>query len=57
MYIASQATSGDINTFFEHENHYWPLFLAENNLLRFVKKSDFLKWLETLTPRPEASPT
>ena len=29
MYIACQATSGDINTLFEHENHYWPLSLAK----------------------------
>ena len=52
MYIACQATSGDINTFFEHENHYhdyWPLSLAENNLMRFGGKSDLLKCLETLT--------
>ena len=50
MYIACQATSGDINTFLEHENHYWPLSLAENNLMR-------LKCLETLTLRLEVAPT
>ena len=25
--------------------------------MRFIEKSDFLKWLETLTPRPEAART
>ena len=39
MYIACQATSGDMNTFFEHENHCWPLSLAENYLMRFGEKS------------------
>ena len=43
MYIACQATSGDMNTLFEHENHYWPLSLAENNLMRFGEKSDLVK--------------
>ena len=49
MSIACQTKSGDMNTFLEHENHYWPLSLAENNLMRFDEKSDFLKCLETLT--------
>ena len=57
MYIACQATSGDMNTLFEHENHYWPLSLAENNLMRFGEKSDLLKCLETPTLRLEAAPT
>ena len=51
MYIACQATSGDMNTFFEHENHCWPLSLAENYLMRFGEKSDLLKCLETQTLR------
>ena len=57
MYIACQAASGDRNTLFEHENHYWPLSLAENNLMRFGEKSDLLKCLETLTLRLEAALT
>ena len=59
IYIACKAPSGDMNKFFKHENHYWPLSLAENNLLvmRFGDKSDLLKCLETLAPRPEATPT
>ena len=57
MYIACQATSGDMNTFFEHENHCWPLYLAENNLMRFGEKSALLKCLETRTLRLEAAPT
>ena len=48
MNIACQATSGDMNTFFEYENDYWPLSLAENNLMHFGKKSDLLNSLETL---------
>ena len=46
-----------MNTFFEHENHSWPPSLAENNLMRFGEKSDLLKCLEILAPRPEATPT
>ena len=57
MYIACQATSGDMNTLFEHENHCWPLYLAENNLMRFGEKSALLKCLETRTLRLEAAPT
>ena len=57
MYIACQVASGDMNTFFEHENHCWPLSLAENNLLRFGEKSDLLKCLETRTLRLKAAPT
>ena len=57
MYIACQATSDDMNTFFEHENHYWQLFLAENNLMLFGEKSSLLKCLETVTLRLEAAPT
>ena len=49
MYIACQATSGDMNTFFEHENHCWALSLAENNLIRFGEKSDLLKCFGTRT--------
>ena len=57
MYIAFQATSGGMNTFFEHENHYWPISLAENNLMSFGEKSDCLKCLGTVALRLETTPS
>ena len=48
MYISCQAREGEIDVFFEHENHSWPPSLAENNLMRNGNKAELLKCLEPL---------
>ncbi len=56
MYISCQAREGEMDAFFEHENHAWPPSLAENNSMRHGNKADLLKCLEPLAPRPETLP-
>ena len=46
LYIASQAREGDLDDFFQHENHSHPPSLSEYGKLRKSNKSDFLKCLE-----------
>ncbi|KAG0716069.1 hypothetical protein GWK47_010495 [Chionoecetes opilio] len=60
MYISCQSRDGDLDTFFEHENHPWPPALADNNEMRQTAKSDLMTCLEPLAeetgdgdPRPE----
>ena len=33
MYIGAQSRGGDMDSFFEHENHAWPPSLADNDVL------------------------
>ena len=56
MYIACQSREGDLDSFFEHENHPWPPSLAENNSMRQGSKADLVGCLEALAPRPEDTP-
>ena len=56
LYISCQSRDGDLETFFEHENHPCPPSLAENNSMRQGHKSDLMGCLEALTPRPANTP-
>ena len=56
MYISCQAREGEMDVFFEHENHAWPPSLAENNSMRHGNKADLLKCLEPLAPSPSLPP-
>ncbi|XP_014677523.1 PREDICTED: uncharacterized protein LOC106817375 [Priapulus caudatus] len=56
MYISCQAREGDIDVFFEHENHAWPPSLADHNAMRQGNKADLLRCLEPLAPRPPTTP-
>ena len=46
MYISCQNRDGDLESFFEHENQSWPLFLADPNEIRLSNKADLLKPLK-----------
>eukprot|EP00794_Sanderia_malayensis_P004251 gene4251-4816_t len=49
LYVACQAREGDLDNFFAHENHSYPVSLSEYGRLRkCTAKSDFLKCLEDL---------
>ena len=50
MYIACQSRDGDLDTFFEHENHAWPPSLASNDRMNQTAKSDLVGVLESLAP-------
>ena len=55
MYISCQAKEGEMDVFFEHENHAWPPSLAEYNSMRHGNKADLLKCLELFAPCPPSS--
>ena len=56
LYISCQSRDGDLDSFFEHENHPWPPSLAENNTMRHASKADLMDCLEALAPRPVDAP-
>ena len=56
MYISCQAREGEIDVFFEHENHAWPPLLAENNSMHHSSKADLLKCLEPFSPSRPSPP-
>jgi len=56
MYISCQSREGELDFFFEHENHPWPLALADNNSLRQGNKSDLMRCLEGLATHPVDTP-
>ncbi len=56
MYISCPAREGEMNAFFEHENHAWPPSLAENDSMRHGNKADFLKCLEPLVQHTQMAP-
>ncbi len=56
MYISCQSREGEVDFFFEHENHPWPPALADNNSLRQGSKSDLIKCLEGLAGQPVYTP-
>ena len=56
MYISCQSREGELDLFFEHENHPWPPALADNNSLRQGNKSDLMRCLEELAPHPIDTP-
>ena len=56
MYISCQVRDGDLDAFFEHENHAWPPALADNNTMRRGTKSDLTSCLESLVERLQQSP-
>ena len=46
LYIASQVRESDINKFFEHENHKFPISFSSSGTLRDSHKSDLLSFIE-----------
>ena len=56
MYIACQSRDGDLDTFFEHENHAWPPSLASNDKMNQTAKSDLVGVLGSLAPISEHIP-
>ena len=42
LYIASQTRDGDLDNFFQHENHTYPPSLSQHGKLRFSTKSDIV---------------
>jgi hypothetical protein len=55
LYISCQSRDGEMDMFFEHENHAWPPSLAESNAMRTSNKADLLKCLEPLAT-PQSAP-
>ena len=57
LYVACQSRQGDLENFFSHENHSYPISLSEYGRLRKCSnKSDFLKCLEDLSKPSLESP-
>ena len=57
LYVACQSRQGDLENFFSHENHSYPISLSEYGRLRKCSnKSDFLKCLEDLSEPSLESP-
>ena len=49
LYVACQSREGDLDNFFSHENHAFPVAISEYGKLRkATSKSDFLECLESL---------
>ena len=48
LYTVSQSGAGDLENFFAHENHVFPVSLSEHGQLRGGTKSDFLDCLESI---------
>ena len=49
LYVACQSREGDLDNFFSHENHAFPIAISEYGKLRkATSKSDFLECLESL---------
>ena len=48
LYVACQSREGDLDTFFSHENHSFPVSISEYGKLRkAIAKSDFIECLES----------
>ena len=45
LYVACQSRQGNLESFFKHENHSYPVSISEYGKLRKCSKSDFLKCL------------
>ena len=56
LYLACQTRDGDVNTFFCHENHHWPLSLSLGVKLRLGSNADTLPYFEVETASSEESP-
>ena len=49
LYVTCQSREGDLDNFFAHENHAFPVSLSEYGKLRkATSKSDFLQCMESL---------
>ena len=53
LYVASQVRGGNLDDFFEHENHAYPPALSQNGKLRLGTKSDLVRCLEDLVASQE----
>ena len=56
MYISCQTRDSDMDAFFEHEHHAWPLSLASNGIMHQTSKFDFMECLESVVPKSECVP-
>ena len=45
LYVVCQSRKGNLENFFKHENHSYPVSISEYGKLRKCSKSDFLKCL------------
>ena len=55
LYIVCQTRAGDLDNFFTHENHSFPISISEYGNLRKCLKSDFISCLTSIVePRYEA---
>jgi hypothetical protein len=54
LYIGCQSRSGNLDTFFEHENQAYPPSISEFGTLRFGSKSDLLSCLEKVAPTSDS---
>lgn len=52
MYIACQVREGDLDSFFDYENHAWPPSLASKNTMHQTTKSDLMECLESCLEVP-----
>ena len=48
LYIANQSRASDLDNFFPHENHAFPVLLSEYGKLCRGTKPDFLDFLESI---------
>ena len=49
LYVVCQSREGDVDNFFAHENHAFPVSISEYGKLRkATSKSDFLQCMESL---------
>ena len=56
LYVACQSRQGDLENFFSHENHSYPILSEYGRLRKCSNKSDFLKCLEDLSKPSLESP-
>ncbi|KAK6172824.1 hypothetical protein SNE40_016406 [Patella caerulea] len=57
LYVSCQNRGGDMETFFQRENHTWPPSLPENNEMRIThSKADVLNSPEPLVTTPTVEP-
>ena len=58
LYVACQSREGDLDNFFSHENHAYPIAISEYGELRkCTAKSDFLQILEEIREPTYNSPS
>jgi len=56
LFIACPSREGNMPEFFKHENHPWPLALAQAGRMREGQKSDLVKCMEKVSRATEVAP-